>query len=92
LKKAFAKLKAPTKKWVKRVQSNWELDEHHSRILILAGAAWDRAQEAKDRVDEDGAVILDRFEQKKSHPGVEIERQSMLIKNLWGWGGHQNWH
>jgi phage terminase small subunit len=78
MKKTFKKLKPATRRWVKAVQESWQLDEHHDRLLILAAAAWDRAVEAKAIIDKDGSIILDRFEQKKSHPAVEIERQSMI--------------
>ena len=78
MKQTLKKLKPPTRKWIKKVQATWELDEHHDRLLILAGQAWDRAVEAADLVNTEGCVILDRFEQKKTHPAVEIERQSML--------------
>jgi phage terminase small subunit len=78
MKQTFKKLKPATKKWVRHVESSWELDEHHSRLLILAAAAWDRAVEAKGIIDEEGSIILDRFQQKKSHPAVEVERQSMI--------------
>lgn len=78
MKNAFKKLKIPTKKWVKAVQNAYELQEHHDRLLIMAGQMWDRAQEAKSIIDADGSVILDKFNQKKIHPGIEIERQSMI--------------
>ena len=78
MKKAFAALKPPTKKWVKSTQDKWELDTHHDRLLILAAQAWDRAVEASGIVNSEGSVIIDRFEQRKIHPAVEIERQSMI--------------
>jgi len=78
MKQAYKKLKIPTKRWVKKVKSEWQLDEHHERLLLLSAQAWDRAQDAKTRVDTDGSVIKDRFDQLKTHPAVEIERQAML--------------
>ncbi len=78
MKQTFKKLKPETKKWIRKVEKSWELDEHHKRLLILSGAAWHRALEAKEIIDREGAIIFDRFEQKKSHPAVEIERQSMI--------------
>ena len=78
MKKAFKKLKPATKKWVRQVENTWTLDPHHQRLLVLAGQAWDRAQEAKDQVDSDGSIIKDRFDQLKQHIGCELERQSML--------------
>ena len=78
MKKAFKKLKAPTKKWVKKVEGEWQLDEHHRRLLILAAQCWDRAQDAKTLADQEGTLIKDRFNQLKTNPAVDIERQSML--------------
>ena len=78
MKKAFAALKPATKKWIKKIQATWDLDAHHDRLLILAGQSWDRATEAGELVNKEGCVILDRFEQKKIHPAVEIERQAQI--------------
>ena len=78
MKEAFKKLRPATKKWVKKVQNEWQLDEHHERLLIMAAQCWDRAQIAKTIVDTEGTVIKDRFDQPKTHPGAEIERQAML--------------
>jgi len=78
MKKAFKRLKLPTRKWINKVKSTWQLGDHHERIIILAGQAWDRAQAAKICVDTDGLRIKDRFGQMKPHPMIEVERQSML--------------
>ena len=75
MKKAYKRLKLPTRKWINKVKSTWQLDDHHQRILILAGQAWDRAQDAKILVDTDGSTIKDRFGQMKPHPMIEVERQ-----------------
>lgn len=78
MKKAFKRLNLPTRKWISKVKSTWQLDDHHERLLILAGQAWDRAQDAKILIDTDGSTILDRFGQLRPHPMIEVERQSML--------------
>ena len=78
MKEAFKKLKPPTKKWVKSIQEKWELDTHHDRLLVLAAQAWDRATEAASIVNTEGCVIRDRFDQKKAHPAIDVERQSMI--------------
>ena len=74
----FKTLQPATKKWVKKIQKDYVLESQHNRLLILAAAAWDRAVEGKTIVDAEGAVILDRFGAKRSHPGIQIERDSML--------------
>ena len=37
-------LKKPTREWFESVMSQYELEEHHIRLLTLACEAWERAQ------------------------------------------------
>lgn len=78
MKKAYKKLNFHTRKWIRKVQSKFDLEEHHNRLLVLAGQCWDRAQDARAVIDSEGAIIEDRFLQKKPHPAVEIERASIV--------------
>jgi phage terminase small subunit len=78
MKEAFDSLTDSTKKWIKTVKCRYVLENHHERLLILAGQAWDRAADARRTISVEGAVIDDRFGQKKRHPATEIEAQSML--------------
>jgi hypothetical protein len=74
----FSELQPKTKNWLKDVAKEFELDEHHMRLLVLAGCSYDRALEAKRTVDAESAVIEDRFQQKKAHPAVEIQKQASI--------------
>lgn len=74
----YKSLSTLTRRWVNSIQKEFELESHHRRLLILCGQAWDRAQEARDIVKKEGLIILDRFSQQKPHPGVTIERDSMI--------------
>lgn len=74
----FSTLKDKTKRWLRLVDGEYDMDQHTQRLLILAGAAYDRALEAKRIVDIEGPFFLDRFEQKKPHPMLEVEKQSSL--------------
>lgn len=71
-------MKLETRKWIYRIQRNWDLEERHIRLLILAGEAWDRGQEARERIAAEGMTVKDRFEQLKPHPAVAIERDSRI--------------
>ena len=71
-------LKPETRKWIYRLQREWTLEERHVRLLILAGEAWDRGQQAREILDEEGITVEDRFQQKKPHPCVAIERDSRI--------------
>lgn len=80
-------LKAATKRWYKQVLEDYELEPHHMKILTLAATAWDRAQDARETIEQEGAVVADRFGQPKKHPAVDIETASMttfarLIREL----------
>jgi phage terminase small subunit len=75
---AYKKLKPATKRWINSLCKDYELESYHERLLLLCGQAWDRAQEARAKVDEKGPIVKDRFEQDKPNPAIDIERQSML--------------
>lgn len=76
-KEAIETLKPPTRTWVRRVLKRWKLEDHHERILLLAGQAWDRCQEARERLDDEGLTV-GTANSVKTHPCVAIERDSRL--------------
>jgi P27 family predicted phage terminase small subunit len=71
-------LKPDTREWWHNVVNTYELDEHHLKLLTLAGEAWDRGQQAREILEREGLTYLDRFEQPKSRPEVAIERDSRI--------------
>ena len=81
---AKQKIEAPehlsetTRAWWVDVVTSWELEEHHLRLLTLAGEAWDRNVEARERLALDGSYITDRFNQLRAHPAIAIERDSRI--------------
>jgi hypothetical protein len=80
-------LKAKTRKWVDDVCIKWVLEDHHKTLLILAGEALDRSENARQVIDAKGAVYLDRFGQPKVRPECLIERDakatfSRLLREL----------
>jgi phage terminase small subunit len=86
------KTKAPnhlapgTKVWFNNVLADYELSEHHERLLQLAAESWDRCQEARAQLQKDGLVIESR-QGIKPHPLISVERDSanrfaMLLKQL----------
>lgn len=68
-------LAPPTRRWVGAVVSEYALEEHHFRLLLLAGEAWDRTQEARTLLGKEGLVV-DGRQGLKPHPAVAIERDS----------------
>ena len=74
----FKDLQPKTKRWIKGICNEWQLDEHHKRLLVLAGASFDRALGAKALVDLDGPCVVDRFGQQRAHPMVDVQKQSSI--------------
>lgn len=71
-------LKESTKSWIKKINHDYFLESHHQKLLILAGQAWDEAQASRKVIDKDGPVYLDRFQQPKKRPEVEIEADARI--------------
>jgi len=71
-------LKPATRRWIYNLQREYELEDHHLRLLILAGEAWDRCCQARELIELEGVTIKDRFDQLRPHPAVAIERDSRI--------------
>lgn len=63
--------------WGVRVLREFAVDDA-AGLLLLGEAlrAWDRAREAGEAIQRDGAIFKDRFEQLRAHPAVAIERDA----------------
>jgi P27 family predicted phage terminase small subunit len=71
-------LKRTTRDWFKVVVADYELDDHHVRLLTLACEAWDRGVQAREIIETDGLTFVDRFGSPKPRPEVAIERDSRI--------------
>jgi hypothetical protein len=60
------------------VLEEWQLEQHHEKLLTLAAESWDRVIEAREIIDSEGLVFLDRFGQPKEHPAAGIERDNRI--------------
>ncbi len=67
-----------TRKWFLRVVRDYELEEHHVRLLTAAGEAWDEMTRAREITGRDGLTFLDRFGQPKARPEVAIGRDARI--------------
>ena len=61
------------------VTTNFELEDHHLRILECACGALDRAAAAGTLIDAEGLVTHDRWGQAKVHPAVLVERDNRAL-------------
>ncbi len=67
-------LKPATASWFRSVVGEYEMGDHHIRLLELAGEAWDRCQQAREALAEHGLTYADKFGAPHSRPEVAIER------------------
>ncbi|MDK4730342.1 P27 family phage terminase small subunit [Rhizobium phaseoli] len=71
-------LRPATQKWWKSVLADFDLEDHHLRLLQLAAEAWDQAQGAREVLDKDGQTFTDRFGQPKERPEVGILQNARI--------------
>jgi P27 family predicted phage terminase small subunit len=71
-------LQTATKGWWSSVVRDYQLEDHHLRLLQLACEAWDRAQEARIILARDGIMVDGREGGVRPHPCIAIERDSRL--------------
>ena len=65
-------------RWWCAVNREYDLEDHHIRLLTLAAEAWDRTQQAREVLDREGLIYTDRFNAPRARPEVSIERDSRL--------------
>jgi phage terminase small subunit len=71
-------LRPATAAWWDCVVGTYALEEHHLRLLTLAGEAWDRCQQAREVLEREGLTYDDRWDQPHARPEVAIERDSRI--------------
>ena len=71
-------LQPETRAWWKSVVLDWQLEDHHRRLLTLAAESWDRCQAAREAIEKNGMTFCDRFGTPRARPEVGIERDSRI--------------
>ena len=71
-------LSPETAQWWQSVMSEYALEPHHIRLLTLAAEAYDSAQQAREVLQREGKIFIDRFDQPKPRPEVAIQRDSAI--------------
>ncbi len=72
-------LRVATKKWIRQILADYELESQHVKILIQAGECWDRILLARETVEKNGAYYTDRFGSPKCHPALSEERNNRVV-------------
>ena len=77
--RAPAHLRPETARWYRSVVSEWALEDHHLKILLVACEMWDRAADAREVIQAHGSTYLDRWQQPHVRPEVKVEYDSKSI-------------
>ena len=72
-------LEPATRVWFQQIATDFELESHHLRILLISAEMWDRAAAARESVQEHGVMVMDRYGCLKANPACEIERSSKTL-------------
>lgn len=67
------------RKWVETVLADYDLEPYQEQLLVQAAEAWDRIEQARQRIALDGPYYQDRFGTPKSHPAVADERNGRVV-------------
>jgi phage terminase small subunit len=78
MKKIPKHLSAESKKLCKYIIDNFELEEYHHHLVILACEARDRGKQARKSIEQNGLTMVDKYGVIKSRPEVQIERDSRI--------------
>ena len=75
------------RRWWRAVIEGYELETHHLVILTAAAEAWDRKEQARGLIAEEGIVIKDVSGEPVANPAVHVEdtavrRMASLIRDL----------
>jgi len=62
----------------RKVDAEYELEDHHRRLLTLACEALDRCDQAREALAEHGLTCLDGQGNPRPRPEVAIERDSRI--------------
>jgi phage terminase small subunit len=76
--KAPGHLQPATRRWFEQVLADFDLEPHHLHLLVLAGEALDRCEQARAVLQREGMTYVDRFGAPRARPEVAVERDSRI--------------
>lgn len=71
-------LKPETAAWYVEVLTDYQLEEHHRRLLLLAGESFDRGTAAREAIDKHGLTYTNRHGEERPRPEIAIERDARI--------------
>jgi len=75
---AASHLTPATADWWLHVCGEFDLEQHHVRLLTLAAETFDCCQQAREIIDKDGPICTTADSGLKAHPAIAVKRDSRL--------------
>lgn len=72
-------LRAATRAWFQSIAEDYALEPHHTRLLVLAGEAWDRGQSAREVLTKRGLTYRDSRGNPRPRPENAIARDCAVV-------------
>lgn len=76
--KDLAHLEPKTRAWVRRICSEYVLESHHERLLLLAAQSWDRLVAAREAIAREGSEYIDAKGVRRPTPAIKVEADSTI--------------
>ena len=75
-------LSRESKAFWRSVLKDYELEDHHLKLLQAACESWDRVLAARKEIEAKGEYYTDRWDQPRPHPAhkVELDNKSMFTR------------
>jgi P27 family predicted phage terminase small subunit len=75
-----AHLSKDAKRWWRNVVTEFQLEDHHLRLLESACSCWDRAEAARKEVAAHGKLtVADANGNLRAHPLIAVERDARTL-------------
>lgn len=71
-------LTTASRRWAKEVLSDYALEAHHLKVLVLCCEARDRCEQARAALAKHGVTFVNRHGEPHVRPEVAIERDARL--------------
>ena len=76
--KAPQHLSKAAQAWWSTIESDYVLTEHQKLLLSECATAWDRSQQARRCLEQDGLMLTASSGRPMTHPAVAVERDARL--------------
>jgi len=75
--KAVLNLSSESRGWYRKLKNEYGIDDRAGLFLLLnLCESFDKMRACQREIEKDGAVLVDRFGQKKCHPLSSVERDA----------------